>query len=271
MASNRRNSNGNLFRVLVFPAWILYLIFRKPAFQWLAVVAVAVWLCVMLISAMSESAKRRKHRRSARQLATMRDGRPANQKREDASPESELNLLRETNLDISQALKRSFPAASWSWQQRPSVNDLKRGGTWRILTANTDPFNGADVTIKPDGDIVIAYLQTAWSETPAVDPQNDDLQSDELLKRVDVKSWYQSGAADYLSELIDDLNAQGVKSLFIREDGSLWIRSGGNDMPIDTLDDFPPRSAWDTLSRLMSEDNIAATVEPDCLRLAWQV
>ncbi len=184
MASNRRNSNGNLYRILVFPAWLLYLIFRKPVFQWIAVVALAVWLCVMLLSALSGPVKHRSHRKAEKKPASAK-------------------------------------------QSAPFMKTVKQR-------------------------------------------ENDDLQPEEFLERRDIRDWYYGSGGDLLSNLIDDLNAQGHKSLIIHEDGTVCIRTGSDIKQVETIDGFPPRSTWDLLRTLLREDEIITQVAPDGLELAWQ-
>ena len=77
MANYRQSTNSSLFRILVTPAVLLCVIFRKPIFQWIAVAAIAIWLLIQLILALKRSGKRRKQKRSEKKLRKKGRARPA--------------------------------------------------------------------------------------------------------------------------------------------------------------------------------------------------
>ena len=269
MANHRQSTNGSLFRILVTPAVLLCVIFRKPVFQWIAVTALAVWLLILLASALKRSATKRKRRRSEKKLAKISSKAPIEAPQEVETPESELFLIRQINIRITEQLKQTYPMVSWIWIRRPSTSELCSGGTWRIQTSNTEPFNYGEVAISRLGKISITMLQaTPLGEAGEV-LDADDLSQDEMLDRKDVKAWYFEAGEQILGEMIDDLNSQGHRRLIIHDDGEVFVESSGVMQAVSTVRDFPPRTAWEEFTQLLSEDEITATVRPEGLMLAW--
>lgn len=269
MANNRRNTNSSLFRVIVTPAVLLCVIFRKPIFQWIAVAAIAVWLTIVLISALKRSATGRKRRHKEKKLAKLSSDISTDALPETEQSESDLFLIRQINIRITDQLKETFPMVSWLWVRRPAVEDLCAGGTWRIQTSNTEPFNYGEVSISKLGRITITMLQATPLGEAIELPEADNLAPEEMLERVDVKSWYQAEGEQILADMIDDLNTQGHRQLIIRDDGEVCIERAGTMTAIDTIRNFPPRMTWADFCQLLSEDDITASVAPEGLLLSW--
>ena len=99
--------------------------------------------------------------------------------------------------------------------------------------------------------------------------EQDDLAQEELLERLDVRTWYNSTGEQTLCQMIDDLNTQGHKQLLIKENGQVVIEVSGKEQPVETIQDFPPRMVWDEFCQLLRDDEIKATIEQEGLLLAW--
>ena len=84
-----------------------------------------------------------------------------------------------------------------------------------------------------------------------------------------MKQWYTQKGIALLSALIDELNVQGHKRLTIKENGDVFATASGKQQPVDTIPDFPPRSAWEDLCVLAREDDIAAEVCNQELTVSW--
>ena len=275
MAINRRSKSATLFRYLVLPPLFLCAIFRKPIFQWIAVVALVIWLLSEIYVAAAAHRKRKTREKTTAKLdsvsyeAIALPGSEAPQ-----IPDRDLFLIRQVNCRITEQLKRSYPMVAWIWHPRPSVEELNGGGTWRIQLSNAEPFNFGEVKIETSGKLHITLLQAVPLSEAAVvktvlkvDPE--DLTDDELLDRVDVKSWYLGHGEKVIAEMIDDLNTQGHKQLLIKDDGSVIITTSGKAQVVDSILNFPPRMAWDEFCQLLLEDDITASVKPEGLELAW--
>ena len=57
--------------------------------------------------------------------------------------------------------------------------------------------------------------------------------------------------------------------LLIKEDGEVCITLAGSEQKVDQINDFPPRIVWEEFCRLLAEDDIAATIIPEGLSMAW--
>lgn len=192
MVKIQRVKTSMLFRYLVAPALFLCAIFRGPLWQWAAVIAVGVWLLAAIAQAVWKFAKGRKRR--------PRKASPDTEQRWDSQGkdpgltglERDLFLIRQVNYRITEQLKSAYPMVSWLWVGRPTAEQLARGGTFRIRTVNTEPFNFGEVVLEPTGALHITMLQATSLKDSAAQAaeEADDLRREELLERTDVRTWY---------------------------------------------------------------------------------
>lgn len=277
MARIRRMKSFTLFRILVVPSMLLCAILRAPVFQWIAVAAVLIWLTVVIMQSIRPMKERAKQAIPALDCKTGQaepsktEQLPEPAAVEEMTPESRLFLIRQVNYRITEQLKASYPMVAWLWVKRPEVEQLCKGGVFRIRTSNTDPFNYGEVEMDASGRLTITMLQaiSLKDATETAAEEKDDLRQEELLERVDVKDWYRSSGEDLICQMIDNLNTQGHKKLLIKENGQVVILAGGREQPVELIQDFPPRMVWDDFCQLLREDEINATVQQDGLMLAW--
>lgn len=277
MAFFRRVKTSTLFRFLVAPTLILCAILRKPIFQWIAVAAFGIWLFAMIVQAVGSLTNRvkRNHKPVQAIPQDLDQGQEhtddAEPKTESADDDSRLFLIRQVNYRITEQLKSTYPMVAWLWVKRPETEQLCKGGLFRIRTSNTDPFNYAEVELNADGRLRITMLQAVSLKDAATiaAEEQDDLAQEELLERVDVRTWYNSTGEQILCQMIDDLNTQGHKKLLIKENGQVVIEVSGKEQLLDTITDFPPRMVWEEFCQLLREDEIKATIEKEGLQLAW--
>lgn len=121
----------DLFRCLVVPSLFLCVIFHHPAFQWIAVGGLAIWLGFVLVGICAAAIKKQqvvqKKAPEISDKAKADDASPACM-----TPEGELLLIRQINSRITEQLKGTYPAVSWLWVKRPTVDEFCKGGVWRI-------------------------------------------------------------------------------------------------------------------------------------------
>lgn len=270
MAKLRRLNASTLFKCMVVPTMLLCAIFHKPALQWVAFFALLFWFIALLLSTFGGLVERRNRKRMEKKLGQISAAKPEPIKLDPAPmlPENEVFLIRQIHIRITEQLKASYPLVSWIWVKRPSVEEICQGGVWKIRVANTEPFNFGEVEITSKGKIRIVMIQ-AVSLNDAEVKSSDDLAPEDLLKQVDVKSWYEDTGEAVLSTMIDNLNAQGHRKLLIKEDGEVCITLAGSEQKVDQINDFPPRIVWEEFCRLLAEDDIAATIIPEGLSMAW--
>lgn len=188
----------------------------------------------------------------------------------EADDDTKLSLLRQVNHRVMEQLKQSYPTVAWLWEARPSSEEISKGCTKRIKLYRCDPFNFGEVTLSATGKLEIALVQMVPLAEAELQPHNDeDLEEQDILDRSDVKQWYTQKGIALLSALIDELNVQGHKRLTIKENGDVFVTASGKQQPVDTIPDFPPRSAWEYLCVLAREDDIAAEVCNQELTVSW--
>lgn len=271
MAVKSRIDAWTLLRVLVVPCLFLCAIFKRPIFQWIACAALFVWVCFVI------SKLFRAHRKHCKKMPAEQKAFPAKQETkpltktpQEADDDTRLSLLRQVNYRIMEQLKQSYPTVAWLWEARPSSEEISKGCTKRIKLYRCDPFNFGEVTLSATGKLEIALVQMVPLAEAELQPHNDeDLEEQDILDRSDVKQWYTQKGIALLSALIDELNVQGHKRLTIKENGDVFVTASGKQQPVDTIPDFPPRSAWEDLCVLAREDDIAAEVCNQELTVSW--
>jgi hypothetical protein len=277
MANNRRMTPQSfLLRYLVLPALFLCAIFRQQVIlQWIALGAVLVWLIAGLASLIKKQNASKRIQKNQENLSRIRNPEPKSEPMDAEwqpaeSAEQNLLLIRQVNFRITDLLKQTYPMISWLWVKRPSIEELTAGGTWRIQTDHTEPFNYAEVTMSAAGQMKITMLQaTPLDETSEVMTESEDLKPEEVSDRENVRDWYSRTGEDILTTLIDDLNTQGHKELVIRENGEVYVVSGSANQMVDRVPDFPPRMVWEDFGSLLKEDDINAVSGPEGLQLTW--
>lgn len=284
----RRLNSTILFKCLVAPTMILCVIFRNPILQWIAFGALVLWVAVLLLSAFGGTVEHLRRKRAEKQLSklpsqpiavhtaaeaegkapTQGEGRENAPREKSNLAESEVFLIRQINYRVTELLKATYPMVSWIWVKRPGVEQFCKGGTWKIQLAGTEPFNYGEVTITEKGAISIVMLQ-AVPLKEAEEQLADELASDDLLDRTDLKTWYAEAGGDLIAELIDNLNAQGHKRLLVKEDGSVCITLSGKEESVEQIENFPPRMEWEDFCQMLAGDDIKASATDAGLTMAW--
>ena len=98
MAMNSRMNSWTLMKILVVPCLFLCAIFKHPAFQWIACVALAIWVCFMLANVIRLRLKKREKAAAPATKATDKDALPAPENAE--TDEARLSLLRQVNHNL---------------------------------------------------------------------------------------------------------------------------------------------------------------------------
>ena len=154
----------------------------------------------------------------------------------------------------------------------PGVLDLDQsdGGLGKRLSVSITGGHWLTIQVRRENSVSITMIQaTQLKDATKLSPESSDLEEDEIIERVDVKTWYQDEGEKIISRMIDDLNAQGHRKLTIRENGEAYITASGTEETVEQIQHFPPRLAWDEFCQVLKEDEITAAVKPEGLLLSW--
>lgn len=265
MAGKSRISSLSVLRVVPLLCMLLFSIFRKPVFRWIALTALLIWFFAELAHLLSGLARKKtvKKRRTKEKKA-------GNAETNEGQTHDN-SLLLQVNYRITEQLKASYPSIAWLWVNRPEQEEIKRGGTWRIGLQNADPFNFAEIQLRSSGAMEISLMQLVSLSDPVWEPVRDDneLKADELIERYDVRRWYAESGERILCGLVEELNTQGFKQLRINEGGEVVTGPSDNERTVSAIDSFPPKSAWSELCSLVREDDIQASISGSQLAIAW--
>ena len=102
-------------------------------------------------------------------------------------------------------------------------------------------------------------------DAPAEDPMDPDDEPDPLPDPSEAEIWYRMIGSQLLTEAIIDLNTRGIKKLEIKENGDIVVE----DATVDTIDTLPEKSLWDTLTELMRDDGLTASIGYDEILISW--
>ena len=102
MAPFRKMKSINLLKYLVVPTLFLCAIFKVPAFQWVAVTAIAVWLLSVFISRIAELRRTRKRKRDGKRLAKISSEAPQDASPVEENPDNDLFLIRQINFRVTE-------------------------------------------------------------------------------------------------------------------------------------------------------------------------
>ena len=264
MAEKGRISSWSVFRIILLPCMFLCTITKKPVFQWLALAALLLWVAIEIIRLISSARKKRNSKGKLEKKAARR-------KKSDRKNSEDNSLLLQVNYRITEQLKATYPDAAWLWTAKPSQEELKHGGTWRISLQNTDPFNFAEITLRNSGAMQIDLMQVTSLHKTAKepDPDENDLTPGEILNRFDVQEWYNEIGEEALCDIVDELNTQGYKQLRISEDGDVTITAKGGERCFAAIDRFPPKTVWEDLCMLLRQDDIKASISGSQIAIAW--
>lgn len=175
-------------------------------------------------------------------------------------------LLHHVNFRISSYLKSAYPNVRWEWCSEVPALFAVQGGTARIRVYGIPDYDYADVTLDQKDALSCALvkvvpLQGDQQEQPA--PPNE--------QPIDPQVWYELTGRKVLEELVADLNSRGHSKLYLKEDGSICIKTdGGQDELVQaSFNSFPDKVYWPRLTDVLEQAGLAATVENDSIRVAW--
>ena len=102
-------------------------------------------------------------------------------------------------------------------------------------------------------------------EDPDENTNDPEDEPEPLPDPSEAEVWYRMIGSQLLTEAITDLNTRGIKKLEIKENGDIVVE----DATVDTIDTLPEKSLWDTLTELMRDDGLTASIGYDEILISW--
>ena len=106
-------------------------------------------------------------------------------------------MLLHIALRITEKLKSAYPQAVWQWKDTPSLQDILKGGTIRILVENMDTYTHADISFDRFGRIHVepmvigSFADTENGTNARPQPGGADEETNPEPSVVDVRVWYE--------------------------------------------------------------------------------
>lgn len=280
-------------KILIISLLLLAVFFRKERSQKLMALALILWAIVTIgILLFRQSGKLFKKCRALyfalkqkiRQMMEASEEMPEHPEEpvpsvKPAFPASDSReyetMLLHIALRITEKLKSAYPQAVWQWKDTPSLQDILKGGTIRILVENMDTYTHADISFDRFGRIHVEPMvigSFADAENGASAKQQSDGAVEETTPEpsvVDVRVWYELIGQKVLEELITELNANGHSMLTIKENGDIVVSCEKKKILKATLDSFPGKAYWKELVSILEENELKGKISDDSLQVSW--
>ena len=232
----------------------------KQVAQWVILAAVGTWCIVngiIFFVNHKESFKRRKIKKTSKKA----EKKNAKVKESDATLYFKYLVIQFSHR-ITDKLHTLYPDSSWQWADNPTPKMFSNGGHVRIITMNTEEFHEADVLMDSLGRIDIKMVQTCGINDiiKQACPEADTDYSVDLGGRRIIKK------KQALTQIITEINAQGVRKLSIDEEGNVTLE---NSNRVSTLTSFPSKNLWKRLVDLFKEDGLQADATENSILLSW--
>ena len=108
-------------------------------------------------------------------------------------------------------------------------------------------------------------MDDSEDEDPDENTNDPEDEPEPLPDPSEAEVWYRMIGSQLLTEAITDLNTRGIKKLEIKENGDIVVE----DATVDTIDTLPEKSLWDTLTELMRDDGLTASIGYDEILISW--
>lgn len=184
-------------------------------------------------------------------------------------------MLLHIALRITEKLKSAYPQAVWQWKDTPSLQDILKGGTNRILVENMDTYTHADISFDRFGRIHVepmvigSFADAENGKGVKPEPGGADEETTPEPSVVDVRVWYELIGQKALEELITDLNANGHSMLTIKENGDIVVSCQKKKILKATLDSFPGKTYWKELVSILEENELKGKISDNSLQVSW--
>ena len=172
-------------------------------------------------------------------------------------------LIRHINHRITDKLRSAYPNAFWDWAEKPTVSFITEGGNRRITVSGAGEYNFAEIKLDRFSNISLELMKVV----PCEKANPDEVVAD---YPVDVECWYSNNAQSVLENIIGDLNAKGVTSLTIDENGKIEALDGEKKHTYATLDNMPKKASWKAIADMLVEKfELKASVGKNVIRVSW--
>ena len=161
---------------------------------------------------------------------------------------------------ITEKLHQIYPDGSWDWVERPTREFFILGGNIKIVTHETGEFHKAEVLHSKFGDLQIEMIKplTEQSVFKEVITEKSEV--------FDVKKWYDDCGAAEVLQIVDELNARGIKYAVIDEEG---VISANGKKTSDQIKGFPKKTFWNELTQLLKADGLKVIADSGSIELSW--
>ena len=177
-------------------------------------------------------------------------------------------MQRHINCRITEQLQGAYPNAMWRWETPDPLEMAIQGGSARIRVFEAGDWDCADIRFDKAGRIRLEMLKVK-PLGEAGQPQKEEKHASQEKDSLNLRSWYDLSASAVVRATIDEVHTRGYRTLYIGEDGELYVSEQGNPVKQGRLEHLPGKDLWDDLIPLFAEDDIDALADDDRIVLTW--
>lgn len=273
----QKNMYGTATSFLLVAVLAIMAFIRSPYQIWILAGVFAIWIIWMLTAAVLSNktalqSKFRSHRQKRSRISENKSGtaspHPAYSTK--AANSTGLVLLRHVSYRISAYLQSAYPSVTWEWCEKTPERIIEKGGIARIRLFGIPDFNYADVMFDQCANIdcdmlrIVPLAQLEGAGHESSEPFNPPPQ-----QPVDPAVWYDLQGRQILENLVADLHSRGHSRLTIHENGEICIRQADEEVEQDKFKNFPAKTHWLGIARVLEDAGLAATVEESGIVVSW--
>jgi len=198
---------------------------------------------------------------------------------------------------IGHQLHAAYPDTKWRWVCYPA-NFAVSGGIARIETIyQTGEKAFMDVCLSAKGYMALHVIDVTELASSSKDAVSTDSDSDTNVSSVtatsqetseessapttpnvatkpndkeSVGAWYNIVLIDALTNLVDDLNANGEVCLYIRSDGQVYVDESDGTSLIYNFGEMPNVNFWDFIIEKLSDEGLFAEMQDNSkIFISW--
>lgn len=135
-----------------------------------------------------------------------------------------------------------------------------------VAIEGVDGFSHMNIFMTEDGMFRMSLFSLVDFDT--ISDTKNETQSN-TLDNTKMEQWYTQKGQHLLTELVTEMNSKGFSKLSIQENGDVLVQENGKYVVKDHVLDFPPKSSWLGLKKLMLDTEIKVRINDKKMTLMW--
>lgn len=135
-----------------------------------------------------------------------------------------------------------------------------------VAIEGVDGFSHMNISMTEDGMFRMSLFTLVDFDTISDDRNK---KQENTMDDMQIERWYTLKGQHLLTELVTEMNRQGFSRLSIQENGDVVVQENGKYVVKDHVLDFPPKSCWLSLKRLMLDTELKVRINDKKMTFTW--